>query len=81
LQRQFRVLPAYVHRVKLNAARLTDVLIRAFLPNKAMLPQQALFAEDKPSGLFSCDRQHVFVPFIIFTGVFLAIKYITRKPD
>ena len=58
LERQLGVPAADVHRVKLDAAGLADILIRTVLSDETVLSEEALPAQDKLPCLFLCDGQH-----------------------
>ena len=50
LKGQLGILPADIHRVILDAAGLTDILISAVFTDKAVFPEQPLPKQDKLPG-------------------------------
>ena len=58
LERQLGVFSADIHRIILDTAGLTDILIRARLSGKPVFSEQTLFQQDEFSRLVLCDSQH-----------------------
>jgi hypothetical protein len=61
LQRQFRILPAHINRIILDASCLPYIVVSPFLAEKAIAAQQPLFGKDELSCLCFCQFGHVIV--------------------
>ena len=65
LQRQFRILAAYIDRIVLYAPGLPDILICTVFPDKTVCTCQSLFRQNKLPCLLFRNRFHIRISFIL----------------